>query len=151
MVVIADARLLERRLETLRARREELKAAEGARAPIAGWAADALLALGMTRAEIAAADAEAAAAPAPWERERELADTDSAIDALEDELLTASDGSPGALHALAEIALARLRRSVPTDPGDVFYDVGEVRALHLFEHVVDGLARLRETDLRRTG
>lgn len=148
MVVIADTRLIERRLETVRARRERCDAAPGARAPIPDWAADALVALGMTRAEIAAAEATS-------DRDaREvdgIGDTDAAIDALETELLGREDRSPATLHALAELALARLKRSAPSDPSDVFYDSGEARAIAVFEHVVAGLGRLRDEGWRRTG
>jgi hypothetical protein len=151
MAVIADARLIERRLETLRARRTELARPRGVRAPLPDWAADTLQALGMTRAEIATLDAEAAAEPGPDEQEAELRDTDEAIDALEQELLARRDDSPQALHALAEVALARLKRSAPLDPDDVFYDAGEARAVALLEQVVAGLGRLREEGWRRTG
>jgi hypothetical protein len=151
MVVIADTRLIERRLETLRAERERLAAAPGARAPLPDWAADTLLALGMTRSEIAAADDEAAAAPTRATVAGELADTDAAIEALEEALLARRDRSPDALQALGEIALARLKRSAATDPSDVGYDAGQARAVALFEQVVRGLAQLTEADCRRTG
>jgi hypothetical protein len=107
--------------------------------------------MGMTREEIASADAEAEAAPDADERDRELADTDAAIEALEEELLARGEDSIDALHALAEVALARLKRSAPIDPADVFYDAGEARAVALFEHVVSGLGRLRRAAMRRTG
>lgn len=149
MVVIADTRLLERRLETVRARRDPREAAPGAGAPLPDWAADALVALGMTRAEIAAAEAAREAELA--RRERADADADAAIDALEEELLGREDRSPATLHALGELALARLKRSAPTDPQDVFYDAGEAKAVALFEHVVAGLGRLRDEGWRRTG
>ncbi len=151
MVVIADARLMERRLETLRRRRETLDTAPGSRQPLPDWAADALVSMGMTRAEIETADAEAAAAPGADERERELTAVDAAIDALEAELLARRGDSLITLHALAEVALARLKRSAATDPGDVFYDAGEARAIALFERVVSGLGRLQEAELQRTG
>jgi hypothetical protein len=150
MVVIADTRLIERRLQTLRAERERLAAPSGARAPLPDWAADTLVALGMTRTEIAAADTAAATAPGPGTIAAELADTDAAIETLEEALLARKDRSPDALHALGEIALARLKRSVAVDPGDVAYDVGQARAVALFDQVVRGLARLAEADCRRT-
>jgi hypothetical protein len=149
MVVIADTRLIERRLETARSRGGPPQASAGGPAPMPDWAADALVALGMTRAEIAAADAANAAELDP--RERDVADTDAAIDALEDELMGREERSPATLHALAELALARLRRSAPTDPNDVFYDAGEARAVALLEQVVVGLAQLRDDGWRRTG
>ncbi len=149
MVVIADTRLIERRLDTLRSRRDQGEPSHGARAPMPEWAADALVALGMTRAEIAAGDALAAA---DGEREEPgVADTDDAIGTLEEELLRREDRSPATLHALAELALSRLKRSAPTDPNDVFYDAGEARAVALFEHVVGGLEQLREDGWRHTG
>jgi hypothetical protein len=149
MVVIADTRLIERRRETLRTRRDPTPAPRGARAPMPGWAADALVALGMTRAEIAAADAEAVAEPDA--EGGEPVDGDAAVAALEEELLARGGGSPTALYALAELALARLKRSASTDPDDVFYDAGEARAVTLFEHVVAGLERLQDGGWRRTG
>ncbi len=157
MVIIADTRLLERRLQTVRARRDPDEAAPDAAAPLPDWAADALVALGMTRAEIAAA--EAARAADLDRRERDGADADddadadadAAIDALEEELLGREDRSPATLHALGELALARLKRSAPTDPQDVFYDAGEARAVALFEHILAGLGRLRDEGWRRTG
>jgi histidinol-phosphate/aromatic aminotransferase/cobyric acid decarboxylase-like protein len=151
MVVIADTRLIERRLQTLRARRDQLTAPRGSRRPLPDWAAETLMALGMTRAEIAADEAALALEPSPDERERELAETEAAIEALEEELLLQGDGSAAALHALAELALARLKRSTTVDPKNVFYDAGEARAVALFEQVVSGLDRLRRTDWRRTG
>jgi len=151
MVVIADTRLIERRLETLRARRERLAAPPGARAPLPAWAADTLVELGMTRREIASADAEAAARPTPATSAGELADTDTAIEALEEALLARRDRSPDALYALGEIALARLKRSTAIDPSDLAYDAGQARAVALFEQVVRGLAQLAQVDCRRTG
>lgn len=151
MVVIADTRLIERRLETLRTRRDRLAAPPGARAALPDWAADTLVALGMTRGEIATADAEAAARPAPATTAGELADTDAAIEALEEGLLARRDRSPDALYALGEIALARLKRSTAIDPADVAYDAGQARAVALFEQVVRGLADLARADCRRTG
>jgi len=151
MVVIADTRLIERRLQTVRARRDRRAAAPGAGTPLPDWAADALVALGMTRAEIAAAEAAREGEPDGCERGVADAEAGAAIDALEQELLAREDRSPATLHALAELALARLKRGAPTDPNDVFHDPDGARTVALFEHVVGGLERLRDEDWRRTG
>lgn len=151
MALVADARLIERRLETMRARRAARSAPEGARVPLPDWAAETLVALGMTRDEIARADAEVAAAPTPDGDEADVDDADAALEALEDALVARGGESLDALHALGEIALARLRCSAALDPGDVFYDAGEARAVTLFEQVVANIGRLRAQEWRRTG
>lgn len=155
MALVADARLIERRLETTRARRAAAEASAGTRAPLPDWAADTLVMLGMTRDEIARAEAETAAetaaAPAADPDDAEPETADAAVEALEDALLARAGESLDAVHALAEIALARLKRSAPVDPNDVFYDAGEARAVALFEQVVAGLERLRGEEWRRTG
>jgi hypothetical protein len=151
MALVADARLIERRLETTRARRAAAEAPAGTRAPLPDWAADTLVMLGMTRDEIARAEAETAAAPVADPGDAEDDSADAAVEALEDALLARAGESLDAVHALAEIALARLKRSAPVDPNDVFYDAGEARAVALFEQVVAGLERLRGEEWRRTG
>lgn len=149
MAVIADARLIERRLETLRARREQLTAPAGSAQPLPPWAVDTLVAIGMTRAEIETIEAEQCAGVD--DREGELIETDAAIEALERELVVRGEGSLEAVHGLAEIALARLRSTVPGSPDDLFYDAGQARAVELVARVVAGLERLRTGNMRRTG
>ena len=135
MVVITDRRLIERRADALRKRRCAADGSAQADGPMPGWAVEALVALGMTRAEIGAAEAVAPEAP------DEPARTADTIASSEVELVARRDASPEALHALAEIALTRLKRGAP----------GDARAVALLEHVVGGLARLRDGGWRRTG
>jgi hypothetical protein len=142
MVVITDRRLIERRAEALRKRRGAASATARAEGAMPEWAVEALVELGMTRAEIgAAAPGDRGAPTVPAEPVR----TADAIATLEAELVARRDASPAALHALAELALARLKR------GGHGQDGGDARAVVLFEHVVGGLARLRDGGWRRTG
>jgi hypothetical protein len=147
MVVIADTRLIERRLRTDYARGGRRRAQRPAPGPMPDWAADALVAVGMTRAEIAAAEP----APNVPPTHRMHARDEAARVAVEEELLAREAPSPATLHALGELALARLKHCAPLDSGDVRYHPGEAGAVALFEQVVSGLARLRDRDQRRTG
>lgn len=135
MSVVENARLIERRLEALRARRDRLPRTRA----LPPWAAEALLHAGMARHEIESFDAATApfADPAAAERAR----LDDAIETLEGDLMLRGDDTLANLKALAELALARLRRASPSEP----------RALELVERVADGLQRLGTEPVRQAG
>lgn len=151
MVVITDRRLIERRAGALKQRRRAAAGAAPAEGPMPEWAIEALVALGMTRAEIASVNRGAPAVRAVPATSEEPARTADAIATLQAELAGRQEVSPAALHALAEIALARLKRGDPADAGQAPNGSCDARAVALFEHVVGGLARLRDEDWRRTG
>ncbi len=150
MVVIENARLVERRIEALRARREALAATRGGRGSLPDWATEALVQVGMTRADIATFNAETATR-GPEDIEAERRRIDAKIDKLEEELMRQPVDTLASLQALAEVGVARLRRVTATDPNDLFYDAGEAQALALLDRVVRELRRFEPEELRRVG
>jgi hypothetical protein len=150
MVVIENARLVERRIQALRERRAGLASPRGTKGAIPGWAADVLVQTGLTRAEIEAFDAEPEVA-GEGDFDTDVRELDAAIDQLEAELLQRPIETFAGIQALAEVGVARLRRMTTTDPDDVFFDAGAARALELLDRVVSELRRYEHTELRRVG
>lgn len=149
MAIVEHVRLIERRLASLRAERDRLSSPRGSTAQLPAWAADALVHAGMTRDEIERFDAEPAVDSEDADAQRER--LDDAIEALENELIMRSDHSLETLQGLAEIALGRLRRALPANPDDLFFDAGNAQTLRIVECLADGLTRLNEQPVRNVG
>ncbi len=149
MAIVENVRLIERRLAMLRAERDQLAHATQPDAILPPWAADALLHAGLTRHEIAAFNAAATSSEDALYAERSR--LDDIIETLEQELAMRGDDTLETLQGLSELALARLERTLPVDPNDVFYDASNPGILSLLERVVNGLRRMNAEPIRQVG
>ncbi len=152
MTVIANTILTARRIVELQRRRRELvERQERLRRTLPEWAFAPLRLVGMSAEEIRRmmeeldrAEAEAGLDVV----EAEIEALDQQIDTLEQQLLGSSQLSFEGVVALLDLAVARLRESVATDPEDVFYDHGDARTLFLLERALEDLRALLRQDQR---
>ncbi len=152
MTVIANTILTARRIAELqRRRRELLERQERLRRTLPEWAFAPLRLVGMSADEIRRMmeELDRAEAEAGLDAvEAEIDALDRQIDALEHQLLAGSQQSFEGVLALLDLAVARLRETVSTDPDDVFYDHGDARTLFLLERARDDLEALLRTEER---
>ncbi len=143
MTVIANTILTARRIVELQRRRRELvERQERLRRTLPEWAFAPLRLVGMSAEEIRRMMEELDRA------EAEIEALDQQIDTLEQQLLGSSQLSFEGVVALLDLAVARLRESVATDPEDVFYDHGDARTLFLLERALEDLRALLRQDQR---
>lgn len=149
-VVITNSVLVTRRIRELQRRRHSLIAEqERLRGQLPEWAIEPLRLAGLTRDEIRRRVDEWASAESSsglHEVEHEIDTLDRQVEDLEELLVQTPSDSLEEVGAVLELAVARLRDMIVSDPGDVFYDHGEARALSLLDHVRDDLERLLRRD-----
>jgi hypothetical protein len=73
------------------------------------------------------------------EVEKDLEQIDSQLEELENLLLATPARSLDSVQAVLDLAVARFRGQVTTDPNDVFYDYGDARVLAFLERAADDL------------
>lgn len=112
------------------------------------WAAEALVAAGMTRAEIDDFNAERAAMDDDAVEARVEA-VEATVQAMEDAYLEADALTIADLADLAELAQARLARTLTTDPNDVFFDHDNPRMLAVVQRLADGLRAFDDSGRRQ--
>ena len=113
--------------------------AEAAEAPaLPDWAAEALVAAGMTRAEVDAYAAERAGLDDDAVDARAEA-VEATVQAMEDAYLDADALTLADLADLAELAEARLARTLTTDRNNVFFDHDNPRMLAVVRRLAAGL------------
>ncbi len=139
MVLIENARLKERRLEALRAKRRSPATVRPPATSLPNWAADVLVQVGMTRDEIAAFEAQVS------DEDAEHASVEAAIDELQATLFLQGEQNVGALETLAQSVADRLRRNASaTRPG-------AARRVVVVERGTGGLQRVDDGKTRRVG
>lgn len=154
-VVITNSVLVTRRIRELQRRRQGLVARqERLRGQLPEWAIEPLRLAGLTRDEIRRRVDEWASAESAsglHEVDQEIDALDRQIEELEELLVRTPSESVEEVSAVLELAVARLRDMIVTDPGDVFYDHGEARALSLLDHVRGDLEQLVRHDRLNAG
>lgn len=144
--VITNSVLVARRMRELQRRREGLvRQQQQLRGQLPDWAVEPLRLAGLTHEEIGRRVDEWASAEATSglrEVDQEIEALDQQLEELEELLLRVPSESLDEIEAVLTLAVGRLREMIVTDPGDVFYDHGEARALVMVERVRDDLERL---------
>lgn len=143
MTVIANTILLVRRIGELRRKRRTLvERQDRLRRSLPEWTFAPLQLVGLSADEIRSMIDDLDKA----ERDAGLAEIEAEIDAidrqleqLESQILASPARSLDAIQAVLELAIARLREQIPTDPDDLFYDYGDARILFLLERAADDL------------
>ncbi|MEK0083781.1 hypothetical protein [Benzoatithermus flavus] len=152
MTVITNATLLIRRIGELQRKRAALaERQEQLRGSLPDWALAPLQLAGMSAAEIRQfmSDLSEAERKAGLdELERELEQLDRQIEELENVLLTTPACTLDGVQAMLDLAIARFRAQVATDPTDVFYDYGEARVLTFLERAADDLRAFLQAEQR---
>jgi hypothetical protein len=154
-VVITNSVLVTRRIRELQRRREGLVVRqERLRGQLPEWAIEPLRLAGLTRDEIRRRVDEWASAESAsglHEIDQEIDALDRQVEELEELLVQTPSESVEEVSAVLDLAVARLRSMIVTDPGDVFYDHGEARALALLDHVRDDLEGLLRRERLNAG
>jgi hypothetical protein len=143
MAVIANTTLLVRRIGELQRRREALlERQDRLRRSLPEWAFAPLQLVGMSAEEIRhmMTDLSKAETEAGLDQiDRDLEALDQQVEELENALLTTPARSLDSVQAVLDLATARFRSQVTTDPNDVFYDYGDARVLAFLERASDDL------------
>jgi hypothetical protein len=143
MAVITNTTLLVRRIGELQRRREGLlDRQDRLRRSLPEWAFAPLQLVGMSADEIRRMMSELSKAETEAgldEIEKDLEQIDSQLEELENLLLATPARSLDSVQAVLDLAVARFRGQVTTDPNDVFYDYGDARVLAFLERASDDL------------
>src|SRR4051794_2291867 len=143
MAVITSTALLARRIGELQRRRGAmLDRQDRLRRGLPEWALEPLRLVGMSADEIRGLMSELSKAETEAgldEVEKDLAGIDGQLEELEDLLRATPARSLDGVQAVLDLAVARFRGQVTTDPNDVFYDHGDARVLAFLERASEDL------------
>ncbi len=152
MSATMNATLIVRRLGNLQQRRLALvERQDQLRRTLPEWAFAPLELVGMSAKEIRdmmSNLSEAESSSGLDALEAEIESLDREIEEAESRLLTIPSLNLEDLQSVLSIAVTRMRQNVPSDPGDVFYDHGDMRCLQFLERAFEDLNEMIGSERR---
>jgi hypothetical protein len=143
MTVITNTTLLVRRIGDLQHKRQALlDRQDRLRRSLPDWAFAPLQLVGMSADEIRGLMTDLSKAETDAgldEVDKGLEQIDQQLEELENMLLSTPARSLDSVQSVLDLAIARFRSQVTTDPNDVFYDYGDARVLAFLERAADDL------------